>query len=339
MTPYPCALVGCGWVAGEHAAAYQRNPRTQLTAIVSSNRDHAAAKAREWGVEGVEIFTSVEVMMQQMQPQIVSITSRPDHHVEQAIVAAESGASLVLEKPLGVNREEVKRLVECVKRNQTKSVVSFVLRWNPLFSVLRSIIDAGGLGELFYGEIDYYHGIGPWYGQFEWNKTQAAGGNSLLSAGCHALDALVWFMGSPVKEVHALSVRSNAPGFAEYEYDPTLVSLLRFENGKIGKVASCIESHSPYMFPIRLFGAKGSIRDNQYYGGFMAGQTDFAAIPTILPDSGDVTHHPFQEEIDHFVQRLDAGQDSGVPIAEAAHIMEVCFAAAESAQSGQPVLL
>src|SRR5258707_4233802 len=35
-----------------------------------------------------------------------------------------------------------------------------------------------------------YHGIGPWYGQFRWNVRKDAGGSSLLSAGCHAMDAL-----------------------------------------------------------------------------------------------------------------------------------------------------
>ena len=51
------------------------------------------------------------------------------------------------------------------------------------------------------GEVDYFHGIGPWYKQYEWNIKKEVGASSLLSAGCHALDALRWFMGGEVEEV------------------------------------------------------------------------------------------------------------------------------------------
>ena len=63
------------------------------------------------------------------------------------------------------------------------------------------MIDAGLLGTLHYGEIDYYHGIGPWYGQYRWNTKRELGGSALLTAGCHALDALLLCMGSDVEEV------------------------------------------------------------------------------------------------------------------------------------------
>lgn len=258
--------------------------------------------------------------------------------MEQATQAAEAGAQLALEKPAAMNREELQTLRECVQRNGTKSVVSFVLRWNPLFSIIRSLLDQGSIGQIYYGEVDYYHGIGPWYGQFRWNKTRAAGGNSLLSAGCHSVDAIVWFMGARVTEVRAVSTRSNAASYKDYEYDPTLVTLLTFDNGHVGKVASCIECAAPYMFPIRLFGTEGTIRDNHLYApNKLPGQTGFATIPTILPDSGDVTHHPFQGEIDHLVECLDRGEDTSVPIEYAAHIMEICFAAEESAQRGEAI--
>ena len=50
------------------------------------------------------------------------------------------------------------------------------------------------LGELHFGEVDYYHGIGPWYGQYGWNLKKDFGSSSLLTAGCHALDGALFFM-------------------------------------------------------------------------------------------------------------------------------------------------
>ena len=70
---------------------------------------------------------------------------------------------------------------------------------NPRF--IPALIDQGMLGQIHYGEVDYYHGIGPWYGQYRWNTKKDAAGSSLLSAGCHALDALLLFMGNEVDAV------------------------------------------------------------------------------------------------------------------------------------------
>jgi len=72
----------------------------------------------------------------------------------------------------------------------------------------------------------------------------------------------------------------------------------------------------------------------------MRGQTDMAIIPTILPDSGDVTHHPFQGEIDHFVDCILNDVESHVNLADAAKTHQVCFALDESAaKDGEKVRL
>lgn len=338
MAQYRVGMIGCGWVAGEHIAAFNANPHTEVVALASRTREGAEAKAGECGL-GAACYGSVDEMLRNEKLDIVSIASPPDFHVEHGIKVAQSGAHMMMEKPVAMNPGELRQLVKTVRERGTKSVVGFVLRWNPLFGIIRSLLDNGACGELFYGEVDYYHGIGPWYKQFEWNKTKKSGGNSLLSAGCHAADALVWFMGAKAAELHAFAARSKAEVYQPYEYEPTLTTILKFEDGRAGKVASCIESNAPYMFNINLFGDKGTIRNNQLYSDTLKGQTGFATIPTILPDSGDVTHHPFQGEVDHFVECLNQGRDTEVNIEFAAHIMEICFAAEESARSGSSVRL
>ncbi len=336
MSKYKVGIIGCGWVAGEHIAAYGNNPDTEVVALCSRTKEGAKAKANECGIEAA-CYDTPDTMFASEKLDIVSITSPPQFHVEHGILAAQNGAHLVMEKPVAMNSTELKRVVDSVNQSKVSSVVSFVLRWNPLYGIIRSLLDQNNCGELYYGEADYYHGIGPWYKQFEWNKTKEAGGNSLLSAGCHAVDGLVWFMGSKVVEVHSYAVRGKAEEYQAYEYEPTIVTILKFENASIGKVTSSIECKSPYMFNINLFGSRGTIRNNQLYTDDMKGQTHFATIPTIMPDSGDVTHHPFQGEIDHLVESLNAGKDSDVNIEYAAHIMEICYAAEESAKTGKSI--
>jgi predicted dehydrogenase len=221
-----------------------------------------------------------------------------------------------------------------------KTVVSFVLRWNPLFQTIKSLLADDAVGRVFYAEVDYYHGIGPWYKQFEWNIKKAVGASSLLSAGCHAVDGLRWFVEDEVVEVSAYSTRGDGVPFDQYEYDPTQVLIARFANGAIGKVASSIENKMPYVFNIQLLGDKGSIRNNQIYAKTkFPGQTDFVTIPTILPDSGDVTHHPFEAEVDHLVECILNNAESHANVEDTYRTHEICLAADRSATKGGPVKL
>ena len=82
----------------------------------------------------------------------------------------------------------------------------------------KAIIDKGLLGSIHYGEIDYYHGVGPWFGQYRWTVKKRAGGSSLLSAGCHALDALRGCMDGEVVEVSSYATQSQHKYFKKYEY-------------------------------------------------------------------------------------------------------------------------
>ena len=116
--------------------------------------------------------------------------------------------------------------------------------------------------------------------------------------------------------------------------------IIKFASGKIGKVAASIECRMPYIFNINLMGEGGAIVNNKLYSlKLLPGQTDFATIPTILPDSGDVTHHPFDAEIGHFVTCILNGEESHANLEDTVKTHEICFAADLSAREGRPVKL
>src|SRR5258708_38706089 len=125
----------------------------------------------------------------------VSIGSYPQNHACHAIAAAQAGKHLIIEKPLALNWEDCLAIEKAVREAEVKTCVCFECRFSSQFLTIKAVIDRGLLGTIHYGEVDYYHGIGPWYGQFRWNTRKEAGGSSLLSAGCPALAALLLFPG------------------------------------------------------------------------------------------------------------------------------------------------
>jgi len=273
---------------------------------------------------------------------VIDICTPHPLHAKQAIAAAEAGKHLIIEKPICMTFAEAKAIRAAVRKAGVKVCVCFECRYSAHFTLVRSILEQGLLGDLHYGEGDYYHGIGPWYGQFEWNVKKSFGGSSLLTAGCHALDALLLFMNDPVDEVTTYAARSKSKIFAPYEYKTATTTILKFKSGKVGKVASVIDCLQPYYFHVHLCGSEGSLLDNRIYSAKMKGMTKarWSTLETALIDSGDVSDHPYQPQFQAFVDSL--AKNRNMPLTDfdtAFETHRVVFAADLSAARGKPVKL
>ena len=335
------AVCGTGWVSTEIIRAFELNPHTEVRVICGSDEERARARLAEAGVQSpVKFVSRASAAIENPEVDCVSICNRPDRHADLVVAAARAGKHILLEKPVCLRLKDLWAMQDAVRKAKVRTVVSFVLRWNPLFDIIAALMDKKAIGDPFYGEVDYYHAIGPWYRQYGWNQRKRYAGSSLLSAGCHAVDGLRYFVRKKAVEVKSYSMRGNGPHFDVYDYDPSSVTIIRFEDGAVGKVSTSLECICPYVFRIALFGTDGTILDNKIYSKkLMPGQTDFATVPTILPDSGDVTHHPFEGEINHFVDCVLRGKESHVNLDDAVETHEICFAMEEAARTGRPVKL
>ena len=107
----------------------------------------------------------------------------------------------------------------------------------------------------------------------------------------------------------------------------------------VGKVSADFECIHPHAFPLEVSGDQGSIKNNRLWLYIFPGQNDWIEIPAICPDSSDVSHHPFQGQIDHFVQCLQDDVESHCNLEDAVKIHEVVFAAQQCYQRRYPVSL
>jgi predicted dehydrogenase len=335
------AIFGAGWVAGEHAKAYQASPRTRLVAVGSRKLESAKKCAEYAGARDAFVTSDFDALLARPEVDLVSITTPPDLHAELAIRAARAGKHICLEKPIALDWQSCLDIQKAVRDAKVQSVVCFVLHWNPSLMNTRRLIDSGAIGTPYYIEVDYWHGMKKWYPQYPWSVTKKQGGSSLLSAGCHAIDAMRWFAGvdNDVVEVTAMNVKHTGDN-ADWEYDPTTVVMVRFKNGAVGKCASILDCKMPYQFNIDVVGDKGTIRDNRLWSEtLLPGQTGWSVTPTVLPDSGDVTHHPFTGQVEDFAAAILDGKKILPDIDDAVKTHEVIFAAERAAETGKAVKL
>jgi predicted dehydrogenase len=330
------AIVGAGQVSYAHVASWLRNPHAEIVWIVSRRLESARRLADKFGLP-CRVGTDFQAVLDDPRVHIVNL-SGPNHvHTPQAVAAARAGKHLLVEKPMALSMEENRQIRDAVAAAGVKSVVSFVLRWNPLIRNLRALLQAGAIGRVFYVEIDYWHGLAEWWPGFPWGRTWASGRSAMLTGGCHAVDAIRYLTGEDIVEVSAFA--NNVRG--KFEYPTNVVAVLRLTSGAIGKTSCLFDCEMPYQFNIDLAGTEGTIRDHRIWSTrLFPGQTGWTQMQTILPDSGAVEHHPFDDEINHLVECILEGRESHVSVADAYKTHEVCLAIDRSIErGGQPVRL
>jgi predicted dehydrogenase len=332
-------IVGFGWVARAHLQALKAVEGARVVAICDRLPYDAQELEGEFGIP-LKVYQDYAEMLRDSSIDAVSICTPHPFHPQLAIAAAEAGKHLIIEKPLALTFDESKAILAAVAKTGVQTCVCFECRYSKHFSLIRSCIDNDLLGDIHYAEVDYYHGIGPWYGQFEWNVKKAMGGSSLLTAGCHALDSLLFFMDGEVEEVTCYGTRSVSETFEPYEYDTSSVTILKFADGSIGKVASIIDCLQPYYFHVHLVGSQGSLLDNKIYSAKLDGlaKDRWSTLETSLIDSGDVVDHPYQPQFQAFVDSIQ--NKEAMPLTDLTTAFEthrVLFAAELSAAEGRPV--
>ncbi len=330
------AINGAGWVASAHAECWKRNPHCRIVSVGDIDRRKAEEFVKRLDLN-CYVHDHLDDVLANPQVDIVDISGPNQVHTPQGVAVAEAGKHVLVEKPICLSMRENRLLRDAVVCNGVKSIVSFVFRWTPLLDNLKSLVAAGALGDLFYIEVNYWHEIGPWWSGFEWGHTKALGGSAELLAGCHAIDALRYLAGDEVAEVSAFS--NNQRGL--FEFDANVAAIFKFRGGAIGYSSTLYDGEVPYQVDIDLVGTEGTVRNNRFWSErLLPGQNDWTTMAAVSPTSGDVAHHPFQGEIDHFIDCIRTNRESHCNIADAYRTHELCMAIDRSiAQGGRPVTL
>lgn len=139
-----------------------------------------------------------------------------------------------------------------------------------------------------------------------------------------------------VTAVSAMSTKSASGIFAPYEHDTSSVTIVHFANGAVGKTAAIVDCFQPYHFHTHLVGSAGSLLDNRFHSQKL--HTDrhrWSELAMKLVDSGDVSDHPYQAQLQAFFDALDRGQDMPLTsLREAKRTFDAVFAADKSAAAG-----
>jgi predicted dehydrogenase len=251
-------VVGVGWCGAQHITAFQHNPHTEVTWLCGPDVERTRANIAKYKIDlpHARVTSNYAEMIAAADVDIVSIAS-PNHlHAEQAVAAAQAGKHFLLEKPTGLDVDELVQIRDAVRKAGVRTIVSFELRYNPFLKTAQWLRASGRLGQIRFARTQYLSRVTDWYSGWNWVRTREMGRSHLLAAGCHAVDALRWCSGREPLEVSAFHTQFE-PG---YEWPTTIATNITLEGHALGHVTSSTDFMMPYNFIVELMGDRATLR-------------------------------------------------------------------------------
>lgn len=160
MQTIKSAIIGCGAIAGgydspknnkivlTHANAFRLNKSTELIAVYDNNKNQLSAFKKKWNVPYA--FTTLDELLNEAKPHIVSICSPTEFHYEHfKLIAKHPSVKVILcEKPLSYSLKQSKIMAKIAETNQVCLLVNYLRAWDPTFVKIGNEIRNKKFGEL-----------------------------------------------------------------------------------------------------------------------------------------------------------------------------------------------
>lgn len=167
----------------------------------------AATRGRWAGELGCRAFPDVPALLDEARPDVVLALGRVSDMAAQGTALVEAGAGVMAEKPLGLNPRQIEPLAALAAERGAWVSVALVQRYDPVWTMLDELRDAGTLGDLAHMHVRIVNGPPQRYAAWGsgWMLDPAtAGGGALLNLGIHGADYFLHLTGEPVEVTGAV---------------------------------------------------------------------------------------------------------------------------------------
>jgi predicted dehydrogenase len=219
-------VIGCGGMEGTHEHGLKQvADRIEVTATVDLIEERARKAAEQLGAKRFatnhrEVFDDVDAVM---------IVLPHDLHYPVGMECLKAGKHVLMEKPLANTESECLDLIHAAREHDRVLMVAYVMRYHPLVTKLKELIDSKKYGDIFqmsiWTEQHTQRPAGDWH-----NSARRLGGGQFFSHGCHYIDLLLWYMGRPVSGTH-VGTRMGTPWM---EREGTSNISISFATGALG---------------------------------------------------------------------------------------------------------
>lgn len=358
-------IIGAGGVAQlGHIPSYKKMENVEVVAICDPNKIKLKKVAKKFNIP--KTFTDYHSLLNLEEIQAVSICSPNFLHAEHTIAALKSKKHVLCEKPVGTNSHEVESVIQEAENSGRKFMVAFCHRFDPASQTIKSFIDKGELGEIYYAKASYLRrrgipGLGGWF-----TTKKLSGGGALIDIGVHMLDLSLWLLGNPeplsvtasiYDKLKTQAIDGGWPPIDSrkgdiygniFDVEDLATAFIKFKNGSTLFLEASWAGYSETGIKISLFGSKGGVELRGAVGGIDEGRPNYfkfhkkidnhlVDISPVIPETYSYWDDPWPNLVQHFINCI---RENGEPIVKLQEILygsRIIDAIYKSAEEGKIV--
>lgn len=237
--------------------ASKSHPRLDVVAVADDNPEGLRKAGERLGLRA--LYSDWREMLRKEKPEVLVIAMRwVDCHEEMVVAAAQAGAHMFMEKPMGRTLAECDRMIDACDRTHTRLVVAHNMRACPILDHVEKRISEGLIGDLL--EM-----------RARGKEDRRAGGEDMMVLGTHLLDLMRRFGGDPLwafgrvayagREITRADANTNAPEGLGTIAGDDISGMYGFSKGIMGYFASKKSGDTAgQRWGLDLIGAKSMLR-------------------------------------------------------------------------------
>jgi predicted dehydrogenase len=225
----------------------------KVVALSRRDSDNARETARQYGIPHGFAFASTEELSRCPEVDAVLVTTPNACHLQDVLTAVAAGKPVLCEKPMGMDTEQCRQMVEAARNAGVLLGVAQVFRFEESTARFRERIAAGDIGRPIFARAEFsYPGSG--HGRTWLYNRSIAGGGPIGDVGVHCIDALRYILQDEPRLVSAVGRPDEGSG----DVEAAAVLSLEFQRGTLATVLVSTRAH--YRTPLEIVGDAGVLR-------------------------------------------------------------------------------
>ncbi len=322
------AQFGAGFIGKIHGANIAKHPRAELTYIY----DIYPAAAEELAAKlGAKVASSPEEIWAS-DVDAVLIASSTNTHADLLGGAIQAGKPIYCEKPIDLDINRVKEVVQQAQQTNLPILVGFSRRFDPNHLGIRSALQNGEIGKL---EMMHITARDPKPPALSYVKVS---GGQYRDQTIHFFDMLRWLANEDPVEVYAAGAALVDPAIGEAGDVDTSMLILKFAGGAMCHINCSRRTEYGYDERIELFGSKGmalSRRKPRREVTFYKGESVIS--DGMHPGWFERMEPTFYQALDAFIKVLEGEETEYPNLMDGLKAQMIAEAAIESLQTNMPV--
>jgi predicted dehydrogenase len=223
----------------------------RVVALSRRDPDKARENAATFGIP--HVFASTGELSRCPEVDAVLVTTPNACHLPDVLAAVAAGKPVLCEKPMGLDADECRQMVEAARAAGVLLGVAQIFRFEESTARFRERVAAGDIGRPIFARSEFSY-MGTGHGRTWLYNRSISGGGPISDVGVHCIDALRYILQDEPQRVSTLGHSDEHSG----DVEAAAALTLEFRRGALATVA--VSTRAQYRTPLEIVGDAGVIR-------------------------------------------------------------------------------